>query len=130
MEDVCEAFGVSTSSCCHWGQILEEHDTIKRPLSPFTGRARTITHALLSAIQDLFAVDANLFLDEVCTWLAFEHNIITISLSTLSRTLEQVGLTRNILQKLATERDDICPEDAGSMLTNASAEPMEGAFFQ
>ncbi|KAJ8580078.1 hypothetical protein M405DRAFT_834938, partial [Rhizopogon salebrosus TDB-379] len=79
---------------------------------------RTITRALLSAIQDLSAVDANLFLDEVCTWLAFEHNNI-ISLSTLSRTLEQVGLTRKILQKLAAECDGICrEEDAGCMLTN------------
>jgi transposase len=130
VEDVCEAFGVSTSSCYRWGQILEEHGTIKRPPSPLTGRTRTITHALLSAIQDLFAVDADLFLDEVCTWLTFEHNN-TISLSTLSRTLEQAGLTRKILQKLAAERGDIRrEEDAGSLLTNVSAEPMEDAFFQ
>jgi hypothetical protein len=95
-----------------------------------TGRTRTITHALLSVIQDLFAVDADLFLDEVCTWLTFEHNN-TISLSTLSRTLEQAGLTRKILQKLAAERGDIRrEEDAGSLLTNVSAEPMEDAFFQ
>ncbi|KAJ8589478.1 hypothetical protein M405DRAFT_817868 [Rhizopogon salebrosus TDB-379] len=53
------------------------------------------------------------------------------SLSTLSRTLEQAGLTRKILRKLAAERDGIRrEEDAGSMLTNASAEPMEDAFFQ
>ncbi|KAJ8582624.1 hypothetical protein M405DRAFT_830317 [Rhizopogon salebrosus TDB-379] len=70
----------------------------------------------LGSIQDPSAVDANLFLDEVCTWLAFEHNNI-ISLSTLSRTLEQVGLTRKILQKLAAERDGICrEEDTGSMV--------------
>jgi hypothetical protein len=94
-----------------------------------TGRTRTIMRALLSAVQDLFAVDADLCLDEVCTWLAFEHNII-ISLSTLSRTLEQAGLTRNILQKLAAECDDIRREDAGFMLTNVSAEPMEDALFQ
>jgi len=87
-----------------WRQILEEHGTIKRLPSPLTGRTRTITHTLLSAIQDLFAVNANLFLDEVCTWLAFEHNNI-ISLSILSCTLEQAGLTRKILQKLAAERD-------------------------
>jgi hypothetical protein len=55
-------------------------------------------------------LDADLFLDEVCTWLTFEHNII-ISLSTLSRTLEQAGLTRKILQKLAVERDDIRREE-------------------
>jgi hypothetical protein len=61
--------------------------------------------------------------------VAFEHN--NISLSTLSRTLEQAGLTRRILQKLAADRDDIRrEEDAGFILTNVSAEPMEDAFFQ
>jgi hypothetical protein len=85
------------------------------------GTTRTITHALLSAIQDLFAADADLFLDDKNT----------ISLSTLSRTLEQAGLTRKILQKLAAERGDIRrEEDAGSLLANVSAEPMEDAFFQ
>ncbi|KAJ8580190.1 hypothetical protein M405DRAFT_700798, partial [Rhizopogon salebrosus TDB-379] len=98
--------GVSRTSCYCWRQILEEHGTIKRPSSPLTGRTRTIARALLSAIQDLFAVDANLFLDEVCTWLVFEHNNI-ISLSTLSHTLEQADLTRKILQKLSAERDNI-----------------------
>jgi hypothetical protein len=39
------------------------------PPSPLTGRARTITRALLSAIQHLFVVDADLFLNEVCTSL-------------------------------------------------------------
>jgi hypothetical protein len=77
---------------------------LSRLPSPLTGRTRTITHALLSVIQDLFAVDADLCLDEVRTWLAFEHNN-NISLSILSRTLEQAGLTRKILQKLVAERD-------------------------
>jgi transposase len=106
MEDVCEAFGVTRSSCYRWRQILEEHGTIKRPPSPLTERTRIITRTLLSAIQVLFAVDADLFLDEACTWVAFEHNN-NISLSTLSHTLEHAGLTRKILQKLAAERDDI-----------------------
>ena len=39
------------------------------PPSPLTGRTRTIMRALLSATQDLFAVDADLFLNEVCTSL-------------------------------------------------------------
>ncbi|KAJ8588621.1 hypothetical protein M405DRAFT_819414 [Rhizopogon salebrosus TDB-379] len=113
VEDVCKAFGVSTSSCYRWRQVLEERGTIKRPPSPLTGHTRTITRALLSAIQDLFAIDADLFLDED------EHNNNN-SLSTLSRTLEQAGLSRKILQKLAAERDDIHRE----------VEPMEDAFFQ
>ena len=55
------------AQCYRWRQISEEHGTIKRPPSPLTGRTRTIARALLSAIQAPFVVDANLFLDEVCT---------------------------------------------------------------
>ncbi|KAJ8583672.1 hypothetical protein M405DRAFT_828172, partial [Rhizopogon salebrosus TDB-379] len=82
------------------------------------------THALLSAIQDLFAVNADLFLDEVRTWLTVEHNN-TISLSTLSRTLEQAGLTRKILQKPAAERGDIGREDS---LTDLLTNPKQSSF--
>ncbi|KAJ8584064.1 hypothetical protein M405DRAFT_827490 [Rhizopogon salebrosus TDB-379] len=66
-------------------------------------------------LQDVLVQSSTLYL---CTWLTFEHNN-TISLSTLSHTLEQAGLTRKILQKLAAERGDIRrEEDAGSLLTN------------
>jgi len=46
----------------------------------------------------------------VCTWLAFEHNII-ISPSTHIRTLEQADLARKILQKLVAERDVLRREE-------------------
>jgi transposase len=118
VEDVCEAFGVSRSSCYRWRQILEEYDAIKRPPSPLTGLTRTVTRVLLSAIQDLFAVDADLPLDEVSTWLVLEHNTIIINLSTLSRTLEQAGLTRKILRKLDAERDDIRRKEFQASLRN------------
>ncbi|KAG2123884.1 hypothetical protein BD769DRAFT_1607171, partial [Suillus cothurnatus] len=50
---------------------------------PLIRRTRTITRAFLTAIQDLFSEESDLYLDEVCTWLAFEHDII-ISPSALS----------------------------------------------
>jgi len=54
-----------------WTAKFEEQgrDCKINPPSPLTGRARTITRALLPAIQPLFAVDAYLFLNEVCTSL-------------------------------------------------------------
>ncbi|KIK31478.1 hypothetical protein CY34DRAFT_29068, partial [Suillus luteus UH-Slu-Lm8-n1] len=61
-------------------------------------------------IEDIFAVDSDLFLDEVCTWLAAEHDII-VSTSTLSRNLNEAGLTRKILRKLASERDEARREE-------------------
>ncbi|KAG1869807.1 hypothetical protein C8R48DRAFT_699817 [Suillus tomentosus] len=64
-------------------------------LSRSIGYTFTITraHRVLPAVQDLFAEESDLYLDEVvCTRLAFEHDII-ISPSKLSRNLEQAGLT-------------------------------------
>ncbi|KAG1718097.1 Homeodomain-like protein, partial [Suillus occidentalis] len=92
LEDICEAFGVSRRSCYRWRRIFEEHGAVEKPPSPLIGRTHTITRALLMAIQDLFSEESDLYLDEVCTWLAFEHDII-ISPSALSRNLEQAGLT-------------------------------------
>ncbi|KAG2156719.1 uncharacterized protein EDB93DRAFT_1070740, partial [Suillus bovinus] len=55
-------------------QIFKEHGAVKKPSpSPLIGRTRTITRALLKVIQDLFAEESNLYLDEVCIWLAFVH---------------------------------------------------------
>ncbi|KAG2126955.1 hypothetical protein DEU56DRAFT_689232, partial [Suillus clintonianus] len=96
LADICEAFGVSERrglrSCYRWRRIFEECGTATKPPSPLTGRTRTITRALLTAIEDLFTVDSDLFLDEVCTWLAVGHDIV-VSTSTLSRNLKEAGLT-------------------------------------
>ncbi|KAG2741767.1 hypothetical protein P692DRAFT_201726212 [Suillus brevipes Sb2] len=112
LKDICEAFGVSRRSCYRWQQIFEEHGAVEKPPSPLIGRTRTITRALLMAIQDLFSEESDLYLDEVCTWLAFEHDII-ISPSALSRNLEQA-----VLQKLAIERDEACRQEFKDSLQN------------
>ncbi|KAG2756832.1 hypothetical protein P692DRAFT_201698806, partial [Suillus brevipes Sb2] len=111
--DICEAFGVSERSCYRWRWIFEECSTATKPPSPLTGRTRTITRALLMAVKDLFAEDSDLFLDEVCTWLAIEHDII-FSTSTLSRNLKDAGLTRKVLRKLTSERDEVCRQEIQS----------------
>ena len=73
--------------------------------------------ALLTAVEDLFAEDSDLFLDKVCTWLAGQHNII-IGTSTLCHNLKQAGLTRKILRKLACERDEVRREEFRASLRN------------
>lgn len=71
----------------------------------------------MTAVEDLFAEESDLFLDEICTWLAVEHNI-TISSSSLSRNLKQAGLSRKMLQKIARELDDIRREEFKDSLRN------------
>ena len=56
------------------------------------------------AIHALYECEPDLYLDELCTFLAVEHNLI-VSKSTLSRNLAQAGLTYKILHKIAIEHD-------------------------
>ncbi|KAF9224711.1 hypothetical protein BS17DRAFT_702405 [Gyrodon lividus] len=110
VEDICKALGVSRSSCYCWRSIFEEYGMVTRPPSPLVGCTRIITRALLTATEDLYAQDSDLYLGEVCTWLAVEHDIM-ISTSSLSCNPIQAGLTRKVLQKIASECDEIQHED-------------------
>ncbi|KAG1742462.1 hypothetical protein EDB19DRAFT_615601 [Suillus lakei] len=86
VEDMCEVLGVSRASCFRWRNLFEELGTVAKSPSPLVGRTRRITRALMTAVEDLFAEESDLFFDEICTWLAVEYNI-TISSSPLSRDL-------------------------------------------
>jgi hypothetical protein len=60
---------------------------------------------VLTAVRTIYEQEPDIFLDEMCTYLAIEHNLI-VSSSTLSRNLIKAGLTRKRLHKLAIERDE------------------------
>jgi len=64
-----------------------------------------ITRAVLTAIHALYERKPDLCLDELCTFLVVEHNLI-ISKSTLSCNLAQAGLTYKILHKIAIDPDE------------------------
>jgi hypothetical protein len=74
------------------------------PPSAIRGRVRVqvVTRAVLTAMENLYQDESDLYLDEVMTWLTFHHDIY-ISKSTLQRTLTEAGLTRKVLQKIASE---------------------------
>lgn len=74
LEDICEVLEVSRSSYYRWRKIFEEGALDRQPY-PLVGRTRTITRAILGAIEELCLEDSDLFINEVCTWLAVEHNI-------------------------------------------------------
>ncbi|KAI6121997.1 hypothetical protein F5141DRAFT_994026, partial [Pisolithus sp. B1] len=106
VEDIYFALGVSSSSCYRWRRLFEQHGQVKRPMSPLIGRTRILTRALLAVVDDPYSEDCDLFLDEACTWLAVEHDM-DISPLTVSRNLNEIGLSHNILQKLAAERNEV-----------------------
>ena len=110
-----------------WRRIVDEFGTVKKPPSPFVGRTRIITRALMTATKDLFAEDSDLFLDEVCTWLTFQHNI-TISPSTSSCNLTQSGHTRKVLQRIASKRYEARREDFKSLRNDLVGDGSEFAL--
>jgi transposase len=104
-EGVAFAFGVSHSSLYRWQAFFDEYSDVTRPPSPLRGPTRILTCALLTACEDLFSQESDLYLDEVVAWLALVHGL-NISTSTLSWNLIEAGLTCKILQRLASEWND------------------------
>ncbi|KAI6009512.1 hypothetical protein F5J12DRAFT_905064 [Pisolithus orientalis] len=107
LKDISFALGISSCSCYCWWEVLEEYGSVVCPHSPLRGCAQTVTRVLLTSIKTLVAKDPDLYLNELCTWLAIWHDI-SISLSSLCRTLNDTGLSHKVLQKIALEQDEIC----------------------
>jgi len=83
-EDICLVLSISRSSLFSWRAIFNDLGDVNRPPSPLRGPTRILTHALPIACEGLFADEADLYLEEVVTWLALVHRL-NISTSTLSQ---------------------------------------------
>ncbi|OAX35145.1 hypothetical protein K503DRAFT_652435, partial [Rhizopogon vinicolor AM-OR11-026] len=106
VEDIHNALGVSRASIYCLETIFAGFGTVNHPPSPIRGQElRILTRALMTACEELFSEESDLYLDELATWLVLTHNI-SISIPTLSRNLKEVGLTRKLLHRLAVWRDE------------------------
>ncbi|KAF6748080.1 hypothetical protein DFP72DRAFT_820947, partial [Ephemerocybe angulata] len=101
--DIVAMLGVSRASIYRWQAIFDELGTVVRPT--IRGRDQIISRAVVDAVLILFEADHDLYLDELALWLAVNHDI-AISKSALQATLQRAGLTRKLLQKVASERDE------------------------
>lgn len=102
--DIIQGLAVSRSSIYRWRKLFEETGDVVQPPSPLHGRTRIITRAVLTAVQDIYNGEPDLYLDELVFWLALHHDIV-ISKSALHTNLKEAGLTRKLLHKIAIERD-------------------------
>ncbi|KIK95153.1 hypothetical protein PAXRUDRAFT_11628 [Paxillus rubicundulus Ve08.2h10] len=125
-EDVCMMIGVSHASLYCWEAIFEEFGSVTHPPSPIRGQSlHILTRALSMACEDLFSEESDLYLDEVIAWLALIQDIF-ISKSTLCQNLKELGLTRKILHKVATERNEALHEEfRESLWTNFQGDRSE-----
>ncbi|KAF8164502.1 hypothetical protein K438DRAFT_1857878, partial [Mycena galopus ATCC 62051] len=103
-EDIIAGLVVSRASLYRWKKLFEELGSTVRPPSPLVGPARVITRAVLTACYDIYQKDPDIYLDELCFWLAIHHDIV-ITVAGLQQNLAAVGLDRKILHKIARERD-------------------------
>ena len=108
---------IPCSSLFCWPQIFAEHGSVTHPQVSIMGPKWIIHRAVFTAIQDIYQEDSDLYLDELCTLLAAEHQIFVTTL-TLSQTLIEAGLIRKVLHKLAIEWDEILQEDWRNGLHN------------
>jgi transposase len=103
--DICSALCVSKSSLYRWAKIFEEFGQVTHPPAAIRGRPRIICLAALTAVKELYQQHPDTYLAELQWFLAIHHDI-AISISALQKNLEAAGLTRKILHKIATERDE------------------------
>jgi hypothetical protein len=76
IDDICFALMNSHQSLYHWHQIFAEHDNVIKPVSQLLGPKHIISHAVLTTIYTIYTKDSDLYLDELCTLLAVEYEII------------------------------------------------------
>jgi transposase len=128
-QDVCSVLGVSRASIYRWAELLETFGSVTPPPPPIRGRPRIIGIAAMTAIKDIYARNCDVYLDELCWHLAIFHDI-AISKSALQATLVRAGLTRKILHKIASERDEMRrAEFLHSIRTNFSGTGDEFVFI-
>lgn len=104
-EDICSVLCVSRSSLYRWAKIFDDFGSVTPPPSPMRGRPRLIGMVAMNAIKDIYARNSDAYLDELQWHLAIHHDLV-ISVSALQETLVRAGLTRKVLHKIASERDE------------------------
>ena len=103
--DICDALWISTASLYRWQENFNQFGTVSRFPSGLQGRPRIIALVAMTAIKEIYSEHSDTYLDELQWYLAVHHDI-AISLSALQENLVKAGLTRKILHKIASERNE------------------------
>jgi len=105
-QDVCSVLAVFRVSRYRWAELFEIFGSVTPPPPLICGRPRIIEIATMNAINDIYARNCDVYLDELCWDLAVFHDI-AISISALQAMLVRAGLTRTILHNVVSEMDEM-----------------------
>jgi transposase len=105
IDDVAEVLCVASKSIGRWANNYDIHGRVDPP-SVLRGRRRILNAEAISGLLQLTRESPILFLQEIGEWLALYHDQ-PISTTALHDNLREIGITRKILRKAATERDDV-----------------------
>ncbi|KAF5345914.1 hypothetical protein D9758_011448 [Tetrapyrgos nigripes] len=108
--DICYVLGVGKSSLYCWVKIFEELGTVAKLPSPLCGQPHILRLAAFTAAQDIYIKHKSTYLDKLVWFLAIHHDI-AISQSALHENLQQAGLTRKLLSKIAKEPNEVLRKD-------------------
>ena len=120
LELITESLCISRASLYRWQKIFDEIQSVIRPPSGLAGRPRLLIRAVLTAVKEVYNNEADIYLDELLWWLAIHHDI-AISRSALQRNLEDAGLSRKLLHKIAREREEEARREYMDVIQDHSA---------
>ena len=123
LAEVAEVLGVSSKSVKWWENNYDVHGHIDPP-SILRGRPRLLNAQTIDNLHHLIQESLYLFLDEIGEWLALYHDQ-PISMTALHDNLCEIGLTRKVMRKVATEHDPVaCAEWLAYVTSTYSAVQM------
>jgi len=128
LELITESLCISWASVYWWRNIFAAFHSVTRPPSGLVGRPRILVRAVLTAIKEVYKAEADAYLDELVWWLAIHHDIV-ISRSALQKNLQDAGLTRKLLHKIARERDEEARREFFDVIHDHSAGLREEFVF-
>jgi transposase len=103
--DICEIFGISDRSLCHWQQNTLLYGSPLPPPPLQRGRQRILNPEVTHDLYTLAEEAPELFLNEIQDWLAVVHDV-RLSKTALFENIRDAGITYKLLRRAAAERDD------------------------
>ena len=114
--NICSILQVSQSSLYCWYAILDKFGVSIASFAdmwlPSVDRL-----AVLTSIQELYEQHPDTYIDKLQWFLAIHHDL-PISVLALQSNLEQLGLTRKLLHKVAIKRDHVQHEEDKASVCN------------